>query len=526
MRAKPKPLRPQAQPSSEPDPAFRLIRTVLRQSAVPTAMAVTFSDKLVGDARCQTPEELPLLILLKKIIQEAALIDNGPLQGRRNVLAVLAEKLSDVPTWVYQENPLLALIHSTRPERRERITFLRRNRANFHGADEPAPAGEDRLAEEFADLTEGLTAHDLNAIRRTSRLESMPITRPKALIDYYKFGQREDPWEHLDAERVRTARDALKARVIGQDHAVEAVVEMLISARVGLNLAEGGKGAKPKGVFFFVGPTGVGKTELAKALTRLVFTDENAFARFDMSEYAMEHAAEKLTGSPPGFIGYDEGGQLTRRVFERPFSVLLFDEIEKAHGKVMDKFLQILEDGRLTDSKGQTADFSQTVIIFTSNIGADGLDRLPAGADGQPDYPAVREHFTERVRNYFMQPKPHGLGRPELLNRFGDNILVFDVLRPDYIRAICRKFLAALANAARDRQRLTIEFPAGGVEAMIEALMRGDPKNLRMGGRQVRTLLEARVLKPLNRHVFEQQVRAGATLSVTPSPDGQTVRIG
>src|SRR6185312_6940135 len=194
------------------------------------------------------------------------------------------------------------------------------------------------------DLTDGLTAWDLEAIRRTSRAERIPVVGPKALVDYYKYGRRDDPWERLDPARIRTAREQLSRRVIGQAAAVDAVVRMLLSARVGISLAGGSaKAGKPKGTFFFVGPTGVGKTELAKALCEFLFGDDTAFARFDMSEYAEQHAAEKLTGSPPGYVGYEEGGHLTNRVRERPFSLLLFDEIEKAHGRVMDKFLQVLE---------------------------------------------------------------------------------------------------------------------------------------------------------------------------------------
>src|SRR5262249_39263657 len=150
-----------------------------------------------------------------------------------------------------------------------------------------------RVVEQFADLTDGLTTHDLSAVRRTSAREQIPIANPKRLVDYYKFGVRDDPWARLDGQRIAEAQHVLGRKVIGQERAVEAVVDMLVAARVGLGFAEGGKAGKPKGTFFFVGPTGVGKTELAKALTELIFSDPGAFARFDMSEYALEHAAEK-----------------------------------------------------------------------------------------------------------------------------------------------------------------------------------------------------------------------------------------
>src|SRR5262249_26097648 len=175
---------------------------------------------------------------------------------------------------------------------------------------ELAGAQAEDTVRDFADLTDGLTAWDLEAIRRTSIVEKMPIARPRLLVDYYKYGQRDDPWERLDPAKVQNARAQIEARGIGQPAAGEAGGDMLVSARVGVSLSEAtARSGRPKGTFFFVGPTGVGKTELAKALAALIFGDDTAFARFDMSEFAEQHAAEKLTGSPPGFVGYEEGGQ-------------------------------------------------------------------------------------------------------------------------------------------------------------------------------------------------------------------------
>nr|VFK24601.1 MAG: AAA domain (Cdc48 subfamily) [Candidatus Kentron sp. MB]VFK27090.1 MAG: AAA domain (Cdc48 subfamily) [Candidatus Kentron sp. MB]VFK74911.1 MAG: AAA domain (Cdc48 subfamily) [Candidatus Kentron sp. MB] len=270
-----------------------------------------------------------------------------------------------------------------------------------------------------------------------------------------------------------------------------------------------------------MGPTGVGKTELAKALAELIFGDENRMQRFDMSEYAEQHAAEKLTGSPPGYVGYEEGGQLTNYVRENPFSLLLFDEIEKADGRVMDKFLQILEDGRLTDSKGQTAYFSQSVIIFTSNIGSDSL---PLGdelvSDDAPPYKAIREHYISAVRQHFVSE----LGRPEILNRFGDNVLVFDLLRPKYVQGICDKFLNSLMESAREKRGLDLRFTEPGVYGMVaSAMTEGD--NLKFGGRRIRTLLEEHVEKPLNRWVFWNNPTTESVLEVSVSDGGKQLVI-
>lgn len=369
-----------------------------------------------------------------------------------------------------------------------------------------------------------MQALDLDALRSASHTASIPVQvkRLRRLVDYFKFGVKEDPWEKLDPTKVKTARDVLSSRVVGQPKAVEAVVSMLTSALVGLSIKGSASGnARPKGIFFFVGPTGVGKTELAKALTGLVFSDEKAFARFDMSEYKEEHSAEKLAGAPPGFIGYEEGGQLTNRVLQQPHSILLFDEIEKAHERVLDKFLQILEDGRLTDGKGQTAYFNQTAIIFTSNIGSSEKDAngaakgihskvLNLGIDQVP-YEEVASHFNEEVASYFKR-----IGRAELLGRFGNNIVVFDFLRPQYVAEIGRKFLRPFQAAAMDRFRVHLEFRPSIEEALDREM--SNMKNLVLGGRHIGALLEKHVEQPLNEFIFR--------LSSTSLLAGRTVQIG
>ena len=385
-----------------PDQALGAVRIVLSQPRVAAAIVVDFSDKLFGDAKQQTAAELSLLVQMKKITQTAAYMEKSHrLCGRKNALVVVGGQLGAIPPWFYQENPFVALLQVTKPRREERARYIHTHLANFHEGQTLSPEQAAKIEREFADLTDGLTAWDLDAIWRTSIAENFSIAQPKALVDYYKYGQRDDPWEHLDATKIRHAQQQLEARVIGQQVAIQKLVDMLPAARVGLSMSEvTAQAGKPKGVFFFVGPTGVGKTELAKALTALIFSDDAAFDRYDMSEYKEQHSAEKLTGSPPGYVGYEEGGRLTNRMRERPFSVLLFDEIEKAHPLVMDKFLQILEDGRLTDSKGQTAYFSQAVIIFTSNIGSDRIGQVKDGRrDGsQPDYAEVERHYKEAVK--------------------------------------------------------------------------------------------------------------------------------
>jgi len=537
-----------------PEDAFGGLRAALSQQHVSVAATVGLTDMLTSDSSRYESTERPVLMMLMKCLIEASIIVQGPLRGYRNTLVVKAADLKRIPEWLYRDNPYVSIVQAARPNKEERkqyaMNFMRPSASSggFYDGQSltvaPSVTGEPAtlpvVAEEFADMTEGMQAMDLEALRITSWKERI-VSRPREmwrLIDYFKFGIREDPWEKLSPEKVRQASGILTKRVIGQPRAVEAVTNMLTSARVGLSMTgAGGRSTKPRGIFFFVGPTGVGKTELAKAVTQLVFGDERAFARFDMSEYKEEHAAEKLAGAPPGFVGYEEGGQLTNRVMEQPHSILLFDEIEKAHPKVLDKFLQILEDGRLTDGKGQTAYFNQTAIIFTSNIGASDLTDPQTGTlirkgimtrvrlDNVDDFPYtdVANHFRTEVDWYFTSR----IGRAELLNRLGDNIVAFDLLRPEFVDGIANKFLRSLAEAAEEKYKFKLVLDDSVLRVTHQAMTTGD--NLLFGGRRIKSLLETLVERPLNRWLFqnypETSVLAGKTLTLGLTEGSSTLEV-
>lgn len=529
-----------------PEVAFGNLRMALSQTTTSVAAIVDTVDMLTSDPSQYSLEERNLLMLLKMCTLESAVLTEGNLGGYRNSLILVASDLARIPQWVYKDNPLVELIQVSSLNKDERRQFAQRSlrpREGFKGffegdkisiqrANHSAPSQLEILAEELADLTEGFHTVDLEALRMTSWRDKIPLKEKnvRKLVDFYKFGRRDDPWEEISPEKIASAKQELSRSVMGQPKAIEAVTSMLASARIGLSMGGGKSSTQPKGIFFFVGPTGVGKTELAKALARLLFADESSLIRFDMSEYAQEHAAEKLTGAPPGFVGFEAGGQLTNRVLEQPYSILLFDEIEKATPKVMDKFLQILSDGRLTDGKGQTVYFNQTVIIFTSNIGASDLtnahtgETIRAGIMTQikegniPPYSQVEDHFDKEVRWYFS----NYIGRAELLGRLGDNIIVFDLLRPEFITSIANKFLQQYAEITKEKYKLTIKFLPSVLEGLSMRMQ--EEKNLILGGRRTKSLLETLVEKPLNSWLFENfpdtGVLSNKILSVELSQDG------
>ena len=219
---------------------------------------------------------------------------------------------------------------------------------------EEHPGELEKIADRFTGLTEGLSLTELLSLRSLCVNEGLTPRDLCRVVDLYKYGIRENPWDRLDESRLRAAEEAFRRRVKGQDYAVGRTLDVVKRAATGLGNLQSSSQTKPKGILFFAGPTGTGKTETAKTLAEALFGDEDCCIRFDMSEYRQSHSDQRLLGAPPGYVGYEAGGQLTNAVRKHPFSILLFDEIEKAHPSILDKFLQILEDGRMTDGQGNT----------------------------------------------------------------------------------------------------------------------------------------------------------------------------
>jgi ATP-dependent Clp protease ATP-binding subunit ClpA len=335
--------------------------------------------------------------------------------------------------------------------------------------------------------------------------EGLRLEQISDAIRGYKLGIVENPWSKVSKEKINNGIEILENRVKGQRQAVVKALDVIKRAYIGLSGAQHSKSlGKPKGVLFFAGPTGVGKTELAKAITELIFGSEQNYIRFDMSEFNHEHSDQRLIGAPPGYVGYEAGGELTNAVKQNPFSVILFDEIEKAHPKILDKFLQILEDGRLTDGRGETVYFSETLIIFTSNLGVYATDefgnKIPLVLPNEP-YEIVRERILKSIEDFFK----FQIGRPEILNRIGENIIVFDFIRPEFANQIFDKMLNNIISKLWEDKKITLKLDDSAYENLREECT----KDLSMGGRGIGNKLEEIFVNPLSREIFERDVKEG-----------------
>jgi ATP-dependent Clp protease ATP-binding subunit ClpC len=299
--------------------------------------------------------------------------------------------------------------------------------------------------------------------------------------------------------------ETLHERVVGQDEAVQAVARAIRRGRVGLKDPK-----RPIGSFLFLGPTGVGKTELCKSLAEAMFGDESAMIRIDMSEYMERHTVSRLIGSPPGYVGHEEGGQLTEKVRRKPYSVVLFDEIEKAHEDVWNILLQILDDGRITDSQGRTVDFKNTVIVMTSNIGAKSLTsasaKLGFSAEEQGSDPDAEQKFQQAKETVLAELRQ--TFRPEFLNRI-DDIIVFRSLTEADIQEAARRMLKTVSTRM---ETMGIHLDASD-EAVAQLAKEGyDPK---YGARPLRRAIQSKVEDAVAERMLEGALREGDTAKLT-----------
>ncbi|MFN3938415.1 MAG: AAA family ATPase, partial [Gemmobacter sp.] len=323
------------------------------------------------------------------------------------------------------------------------------------------------------------------------------VVRPEHIAEVIERWTGIPTSKMLEGEREKLLRmeEELGKRVIGQREAVVAVSNAVRRARAGLNDEN-----RPLGSFLFLGPTGVGKTELTKALAEYLFDDEHAMVRIDMSEYMEKHSVARLIGAPPGYVGYDEGGALTEAVRRRPYQVVLFDEVEKAHPDVFNVLLQVLDDGQLTDGQGRTVDFKQTLIVLTSNLGSQALSQLPDGADAS----AARAEVMEAVRAHF---------RPEFLNRLDDQIIFHRLSRAD-MDGIVEIQIRRLAKRLEGR-KIVLELDEAAKGWLADAGY--DPV---YGARPLKRVIQRHLQDPLAEQLLSGAIADDSTVRVTAGPQG------
>jgi len=306
-----------------------------------------------------------------------------------------------------------------------------------------------------------------------------------------------------EIKKLEKMEEILQKRVIGQPEPIEAIANAIRRSRAGISEEN-----RPLGSFMFLGPTGVGKTETARALAEFLFNDENSLVRLDMSEYMEEHTVSKMIGSPPGYVGYEEGGQLTEKIRRRPYSVILLDEIEKAHPKVFNILLQILEDGRLTDAKGRTASFRNTILIMTSNVGSNIISaEASLGFLGGDKKISQKETLKEKVMSSLKENF-----RPEFLNRI-DEIIIFNYLGKPEIKKIVDLELAKVAGRL-DNRKIEIKVSESAKEFLAE---KGFDQNL--GARPLKRVIQRQVLDPLSLKIVSGQIREGERVVVDAEGD-------
>ena len=428
---------------------------------------------------------------------------------KNNLIFIVCEKSNDIPVWLYLDNPMVKNLTINEPDKSTRDHFIDTQIKFFTGEKEYSEEDLEKYKEDFVELTEGFKNLELNALKLLCKKQNIAIENIKDAIHLYKYGIKDNPWAELPPEIFEDAEQVIRKRVKGQDRAVSQVLDIIKRAATNMAGLQHSSASKPKGILFFAGPTGTGKTELAKTIAEMLFGDENACIRFDMSEYQQGHSDQKLLGAPPGYVGYEAGGQLTNAIKEKPFSIILFDEIEKAHPSIFDKFLQILEDGRMTDGRGETVYFSECIIIFTSNLGIydqDEFGNRVQNVNPSMPYEEISKKIISSIENYFKLQ----LGRPEILNRIGENFVVFDYIREDVARLILDGQLNKIIRNLKKQKDMTMAIADEAKDYLVKAAF----GNLDNGGRGIGNIVEKNFINPLSRFLFDNKVQNGSSIIV------------
>jgi ATP-dependent Clp protease ATP-binding subunit ClpB len=425
------------------------------------------------------PEERLLLAVADRLAYQARPVGSG-----YHTIFWVLDREHDLPAWFATGNHTLRVTAIPEPDLSLRLAVAQ---DLVDPAPGPGQAGErpppSEAAVRFAEETHGMRVRGLRDVFRLARTAGIPVGRIQDAVRTYRVGVPDNPWQSAELRtRLRTAEEDLSERVLGQPDAVRRALDIL--AR---------------------------------------------YLRFDMSEFSAEHSEARLIGAPPGYVGHDAGGELTNGVREQPFRVVLFDEIEKAHPRLLDKFLQILDDGRLTDGRGGTVYFTETLIIFTTNLGV-VVPEEGRTEDGRPDIKLVENvtpdqtlpEIEERIRRHLETFFRYLLGRPELYNRVQQNIVVFDFLRPPVTDEIAERAIDRVAATVSRLHDIQVEYTPEARDHLRELAT----FDLRNGGRGIISQIESVLVNPLARELFERPREPGQTLLITEvDQDGQNWRL-
>jgi hypothetical protein len=425
----------------------------------------------------------------------------------------VVENERELPDWFLDLGERLRSTSIPYPEIDDRRQMARWLAPHFADHAELDENEREVLVGRFVGQTQGMTLADMQSIMLLANDLGTGLREIEDAARGYRVGVLENPWKQaslrekvkdelvaLDQPVLERDEATITRRVMGQDEAVRRSLDILARSVTNLTAAHRSAHATgPRGVLFFAGPTGVGKTELAKALTELVFGDSAAYTRFDMSEFAEESAAARLIGAPPGYVGFDAGGELTNAIRERAFSLVLFDEIEKAHDLILDKFLQILEDGRLTDGRGATVAFTEAILVFTSNLGVysrreNGERKQLIKPPPEMDHDVAERKVLGEIERFFVAD----LGRPELLNRIGNNVVVFEFIGREAGDQILTLLLRNVERRI-EREYGTRLVLAPETRAALAEIALADLSN---GGRGIGSAVEQALVNPLARHLI------------------------
>lgn len=432
----------------------------------------------------------------------------------------LIDSPGDLPAWFTRGNDGLREVFVELPNLEDRHVFAKTLLPMFCDHDALDDAAISAFLEQFALEADSLTLVGMRKVAELAQAEKIATKDIADAIRMDRLGTRRNPWKsEIMRARVARAEEILSRRVKGQRSAIDKSIDILIRSIVGLSGSQtSSRHSRPRGVLFLAGPTGVGKTELAKAITELLFGEDTACHRFDMSEFMEENSISRMIGAPPGHPGHEHGGQLVNAMHKKPFSVVLFDEVEKAHPRILDMFLQILDEGRLTDSRGSTAYFSEALIVFTSNIGMIGKDHTQnLGMNILPgdSYAELEEKLIEAIRNHFRIE----LHRPELYNRLGQNIVAFEFINGTVAYEIFLAIIGRVKEAVRAEH---------AVEVVIGEEALGQIRDLCLtdwfeGGRGIANRIETHFINPLSREIFRLQPKEELTVNSAQEINGRTV---